>query len=113
MDDVDRGLVEAAHAECLAVHPYTLLEQPDMREMVDLGVDGMFTDFPNRLEGVLGEDAADGNSAAVESAEASAACLSGAAPEVPDTGGTPLLLSAALGALLLSLCLMAAGLGRA
>ena len=113
MDDVDRGLVEAAHAECLAVHPYTLLEKPDMREMIDLGVDGMFTDFPNRLEGVLGEDAADGNSAAAKSAEASAACLSGTASEVPDTGGFPLLPYAALGALILSLCLLAAGLRRA
>jgi glycerophosphoryl diester phosphodiesterase len=113
MDDVDRGLVEAAHAECLAIHPYTLLEKPDMREMIDLGVDGMFTDFPNRLEGVLGEDAADANSAAVESAEASRACLSGAGAEVPDTGGIPLLPYAALGGLLLSLCLLAVGLRRA
>ena len=113
MDDVDRGLVEAAHAECLAVHPYTLLEEPDMREMIDLGVDGMFTDFANRLEGVLGEEASDGNSAAVESAEASRACLSGTASEVPDTGGIPLLPYAALGALLLSACLLAAGLRRA
>ncbi len=113
MDDVDRGLVEAAHAECLAVHPYTLLEEPDMRGMIDLGVDGMFTDFPNRLEGVLGEGAADGNSAAVESAEASGACLLGTASEVPDTGGIPLLPFVAFGALLLSLCLLAAGLRRA
>ena len=113
MDDVDRGLVEVAHAECLAVHPYTLLEEPDMREMIDLGVDGIFTDFPNRLEGVLGEEAAGGNSAAVESAEASRACLSGTASEVPDTGGIPLLPSAAFGALLLSACVIAAGLRRA
>jgi glycerophosphoryl diester phosphodiesterase len=114
MDHVDRGLVGAAHAECLAIHPYTLLEEPDMRELIDLGVDGMFTDFPNRLEGVLGEDAADGDSAAVESAEASRTCLSGAGlEEVPDTGGIPLLPSAALGALLLSACVLAAGLRRA
>ena len=113
MDDVDRELVEAAHAGCLAVHPYTLLEEPDMREMVDLGVDGMFTDFPNRLEGVLGEDAADGNSAAVESAEASQACLSGTGSEVPDTGGVPLLPFAALGGLLLSLGLLVATVRRA
>ena len=113
MDDVDRGLVEAAHAECLAVHPYTLLEEPDMREMIDLGVDGMFTDFPNRLEGVLGEDAADGNSAAIESAEDSMACFSGTASEVPDTGGIPLLPYVALGALLLSLGLLVATVRRA
>ncbi len=113
MDDVDRELVEAAHAGCLAIHPYTLLEKPDMREMIDLGVDGMFTDFPNRLEGVLGEDAADGNRAAIESAEATQACLPGTGSEVPDTGGPPLLPIAALGGLLLSLGLLAAGLRRA
>jgi glycerophosphoryl diester phosphodiesterase len=113
MEDVDRGLVEAAHARCLALHPYTLLEKPDMRELIDLGVDGMFTDFPNRLEGVLGEGAADGNSAAIESAEASQACLLGTGSEVPDTGGVPLLPFAALGALLLSLGLLVATVRRA
>jgi glycerophosphoryl diester phosphodiesterase len=113
MDDVDRGLVEAAHAGCLAVHPYALLEKPDMREMIDLGVDGMFTDFPNRLEGVLGEDAADGNSPAIESSEASQACLPGTGSEVPDTGGVPILPFAALGGLLLSLGLLSAGLRHA
>ena len=79
MDDVDRGLVEAAHARCLAIHPYTLLEEPEMREMIELGVDGMFTDFPNRLEGVLGEGAAGGNRRGHRSADASNACLSGQA----------------------------------
>ena len=113
MDDVDRGLVEAAHAQCLAVHPYTLLEEPDMQDLIDLGVDGMFTDFPNRLEAVLGEGAADGNSAAIESAEASQACVSGTGSEVPDTGGVPLLPFAALGALLLSLSLLVATVRRA
>jgi glycerophosphoryl diester phosphodiesterase len=113
MDDVDRGLVEAAHARCLAIHPYTLLEEPDMREMIELGVDGMFTDFPNRLEGVLGEEATDGNGAAVESAEASQKCLSGVGSEVPDTGGVPLPPAAAIAGLLLSLGLLAAGLRRA
>jgi glycerophosphoryl diester phosphodiesterase len=113
MDDVDGGLVEAAHARCLAIHPYTLLEEPDMREMIELGVDGMFTDFPNRLEGVLGEEAADGNGAAVESAEASQNCLSGVGSEVPDTGGVAFPPAAAIAGLLLSLGLLAAGLRRA
>ncbi len=112
-DDVDRGLVESAHARCLAVHPYTLVEEPDMRELIDLGVDGMFTDFPNRLEGVLGGEAVDGNRAAIGSAEASRACLSGTGTEVPDTGGVSLLLPAALGALLLSLGLLVATVRRA
>src|SRR3712207_793876 len=107
MDDVDRGLVEAAHARCLAVHPYTLLEEPDMREMIELGVDGMFTDFPNRLEGVLGEEAADGNGAAAESAEASRNCLSGVGSEVPDTGGAPFPPAPALAGVALGLALLA------
>jgi glycerophosphoryl diester phosphodiesterase len=114
MDDVDRGLVESAHARCLAVHPYTLAEKPDMRGLVDLGVDGMFADFPNRLEEVLGEEAADANRAAEAAAEASRTCGTEAGPaEVPDTGGVPLLLPSTLGALLLSVCLLVAGLRRA
>ena len=62
---------------------------------------------------MLGEDAADGNSAAIESAEASMACSSGTASEVPDTGGIPLLPYVALGALLLSLGLLVATVRRA
>ncbi len=65
------------------------------------------------LEGVLGEDAADGNSAAIESAEDSMACFSGTGSEVPDTGGVPLLPFAALGGLLLSLGFLVATVRRA
>jgi glycerophosphoryl diester phosphodiesterase len=110
MDDVDRDLVESAHARCLAVHPYTLAEKPDMRDLVGLGVDGMFTDFANRLEAVLGEEAVDGNLAAGEAADASRTCRSGA--PIPDTGGISLLLPASFGALLLSLGLLVAVLRR-
>ncbi len=109
MDDVDRGLVESAHDRCLAVHPYTLAEKPDMQDLVDLGVDGMFTDFPNRLEGVLGGEAVDGNLAAGEAAEASRSCRSEAGlAAMPNTGGPSLLLPAAVGALFLSLGLLIA-----
>ncbi len=112
-DDVDRALVDSAHARCLAVHPYTLVEKPDMRDLVDLGVDGMFTDFPNRLEEVLGGEAVDGRRAAIESAEASRACLSGTEPEVPETGGVSPMLPASLGALLFGLGLLVAAARRA
>lgn len=50
VDDVDAGLVQSAHARCLTIHPYTLEEKPDMQRLVDLGVDGMFANFPDRLE---------------------------------------------------------------
>src|ERR687893_1234615 len=60
--DVDRALVKAAHALCLDVHPYTVNEKKEMRALIRLGVDGMFTNFPDRLEALLGEDAAKGKS---------------------------------------------------
>ena len=109
IDDVDPGIVESAHARCLAVHPYTLDEKPDMQDLVDLGVDGMFANFPNRLEEVLGEEAVDGNLVAGEAAEGLRTCLSEAGPAaMPNTGGLSLLLPAAVGVLLLSLGLLEA-----
>jgi glycerophosphoryl diester phosphodiesterase len=72
--DVDARLVSAAHRRCLAVHPYTVNEKPDMKALISLGVDGMFTNFPNRLDKVLGAEAADAKVAARQSAEAYRAC---------------------------------------
>src|SRR4028119_1236280 len=72
--DVDAALVEAAHARCLDVHPYTVNEVADMERLIALGVDGMFTNFPDRLEGLLGEDAAKGKSGGKLIAEDYAAC---------------------------------------
>ena len=112
-DDVDSGLVEAAYARCLALHPYTLEEKSNMRDLVGLGVDGMFTNFPDRLDKVLGESAVDGNLAAERAAEASQACQTGAGElPMPDTGGVSLLIPAALGVLLLGLGLAATKLRR-
>ena len=71
--DVDRQLVDAAHARCLCVHPYTADEKQEMRALIDLGVDGMFTNFPDRLEEALGKSATDSKAAAQRAAEASAA----------------------------------------
>lgn len=73
-EDVDRDLISAAHDRCLDVHPYTVNEIPEMRSLVGLGVDGMFTNFPNRLEGVLGKEAANDLKAAKLAAKASEAC---------------------------------------
>lgn len=73
-EDTDAPLVKAAHDRCLDVHPYTVNEPPEMRKLVNLGVDGMFTNFPNRLERVLGEDAARGNTAAGLAVRTSRAC---------------------------------------
>ena len=78
-DDADAALVDAAHAHCLDVHPYTVNETPEMRNLLSLGVDGMFTNFPRRLERLLGEDAAEGNTGAGLAADNSGTCRAGEA----------------------------------
>ncbi len=45
----EAGLVERAHAEGLAVHVFTVNEPEDMRRLRAMGVNGMFTDYPDRL----------------------------------------------------------------
>jgi glycerophosphoryl diester phosphodiesterase len=62
-DDVERSLVSEAHARSLDVHPYTVNEEQEMENLISLGVDGMFTNFPDLLAELT----------------------------VPDTGGPPLL----------------------
>jgi glycerophosphoryl diester phosphodiesterase len=73
MTDVDAALVEAAHALCLDVHPYTVNETDEMKALIALGVDGMFTNFPDRLEELLGKSA-EGKTGANLAAEDYAAC---------------------------------------
>lgn len=77
--NVDAALVKAAHEHCLAVHPYTVNKPANMERLVDVGADGMFTNFPDRLNDVLGEDAVHGKRAALLSARAHAACEADAA----------------------------------
>jgi glycerophosphoryl diester phosphodiesterase len=50
---VQPGLIEAAHAEGLAVYVFTVDEEQEMRSLLDLGVDGIFTNFPDRLRALL------------------------------------------------------------
>jgi glycerophosphoryl diester phosphodiesterase len=76
--DVDAALVKAAHALCLDVHPYTVNETKEMKALIALGVDGMFTNFPDRLENVLGTEAAEGKTGASLAAEDYASCQAAA-----------------------------------
>jgi glycerophosphoryl diester phosphodiesterase len=78
--DVDAELVAAAHELCLAVHPYTVNTEEEMQSLITLGVDGMFTNFPDRLDGVLGDDALSADVAAQQAAEAYDSCRSGLQP---------------------------------
>ncbi|NIM50519.1 MAG: glycerophosphodiester phosphodiesterase [Gemmatimonadales bacterium] len=48
--DVTSELVAVARRHGLAIHPYTVNEPEDMRRLLDLGVTGLFTDFPERFD---------------------------------------------------------------
>lgn len=50
---VDEAFVEAAHSAGLAVHVWTVNDPREMEELVGLGVDGIMTDVPSVLMGLL------------------------------------------------------------
>lgn len=52
---LDRRLVGAAHRRGLAVHVWTVNERAEMERLVDLGVDGIFSDRPTVLKEVFTE----------------------------------------------------------
>lgn len=54
-----RDFVEAAHGRGLRVHAWTVNAEGDMRRLVEMGVDGIMTDYPDRLLRVLGRAAPD------------------------------------------------------
>jgi glycerophosphoryl diester phosphodiesterase len=72
--DVDSALVEAAHALCLDVHPYTVNEIAEMEALIAWGLTACFTNFPDWLEALLGKGAAGGKSGGKLSAEDYTAC---------------------------------------
>jgi glycerophosphoryl diester phosphodiesterase len=85
--DVDPALVQAAHARCLDVHPYTVNDPAEMQRLIDAGVDGMFTNFPNTLFDVLHDRAIRGRDAPRAAARAHTACggaLSGRSQDSDD-----------------------------
>lgn len=50
-----KELVAEAHGQGLAVIPWTVDEVPRMHEVIDTGIDGLITDYPDRLRKVLKE----------------------------------------------------------
>ena len=51
--DITAKDVEAAHAAGLKVKVWTVNRAPDMEKLIDMGVDGIITDYPDRLRAVM------------------------------------------------------------
>jgi glycerophosphoryl diester phosphodiesterase len=51
--NVNKDLVDEAHDLGLAVFVYTVDEEDRMRSLFDIGVDGIFSNIPDRLRAVV------------------------------------------------------------
>jgi glycerophosphoryl diester phosphodiesterase len=54
-----KRFVKTAHGLNLAVHAWTINETTDMQRLLELGVDGIITDYPDRLISLLREPGGD------------------------------------------------------
>ncbi|UZJ78141.1 glycerophosphodiester phosphodiesterase [Fictibacillus sp. KU28468] len=52
-DYLDKAYVQKAVNGGLEIHPYTVNETADMQRLIDWGVTGMFTNFPDKLHQVI------------------------------------------------------------
>jgi glycerophosphoryl diester phosphodiesterase len=52
---ITEDFIADAHASGLAVHPWTINQESDMRTLLDWGADGLMTDRPTLLEKILRE----------------------------------------------------------
>jgi glycerophosphoryl diester phosphodiesterase len=52
---VTQAMVADAHAAGMRVIPWTVDDEPTMRKLIDDGVDGLITDYPDRLRGVMAQ----------------------------------------------------------
>ena len=55
IDLATKHLIETAHKHNLSVHYWTINDRDEMRMLIDLGADGIMTDYPHRLQEVYGE----------------------------------------------------------
>lgn len=51
----DRAMIDSAHARGLRVVPWTCDDPATMEALIDLGVDGIITDYPDRLRAIMAE----------------------------------------------------------
>lgn len=54
-NNIDERAVQRAHDVGLQIIPWTVNEMTDMRRLIDSGVDGIITDYPDRLRAVMHE----------------------------------------------------------
>ncbi len=52
---VDADMVRRAHAVGMKVIPWTVDDAPTMAKLVDDGVDGIITDYPDRLRELMAQ----------------------------------------------------------
>lgn len=45
-------MIRAAHRHNMAVHYWTINDPEEMRHLIDIGADGIMTDYPHRLQEV-------------------------------------------------------------
>ena len=50
-----KGFIEFAHRAGLQVHYWTVNEPDEIRELLELGADGIFTDYPGRARKIMSE----------------------------------------------------------
>jgi glycerophosphoryl diester phosphodiesterase len=79
-------LLDAAHREGLAVHVWTIDERAEMLRLLDLGVDGLMSDHPDRLRQVVVESV---KAAAVDAAALDAEQGAASAPSKAMGHSTP------------------------
>ncbi|MBJ8096716.1 glycerophosphodiester phosphodiesterase [Bacillus cereus group sp. N11] len=51
--DIDSAYVKKIKKHGLEVHPFTVDNEKDMKKLLSWGVDGMFTNYPDRLHSIL------------------------------------------------------------
>jgi glycerophosphoryl diester phosphodiesterase len=50
---LSKEVIELMHQKKIKVIPWTVNEKKDMKKMIEMGVDGIITDYPNYIEGVI------------------------------------------------------------